>query len=259
MAAKEEFMDLFSLHGKTALVTGASRGIGEVIAKTLAAHGAKVILTSRKLEGLRRVEGEIVQAGGKAESIACHAGDMEQIKALFLEITGRYPRLDILVNNAGTNPFFGDVLSADEKAWDKTCDVNLKGYFFISQHAAKWMQKSGGGSIVNVASVNGIRPAPFQGIYSITKAGIIAMTKSFAKELAPYHIRVNALLPGLTDTKFSAALTQNPDILKMVLPTIPLGRMARPEEMAGAVLYLVSDVASYTTGICLTVDGGMLA
>jgi NAD(P)-dependent dehydrogenase (short-subunit alcohol dehydrogenase family) len=252
-------MDAFDLKGKTALVTGASRGIGEAIAKTLAVHGAEVILTSRKLESLRRVEGEIVQAGGKAESIACHAGEVAQIDALFQGIASRYPRLDILVNNAGTNPFFGSVLSVDEKVWGKTCDVNLKGYFFMSQHAAKWMQKSGGGAIVNVASVSGIRPAPFQGVYSITKAGIIAMTKSFAKELAPYHIRVNALLPGLTDTKFTAVLTQDPDILKMVLPMIPMGRVARPEEMAGAVLYLVSEAASYTTGICLTVDGGMLA
>lgn len=251
-------MPMFDLNGKTALVTGASRGIGEAIAKTLAAHGAQVILTSRKIEGLKRVEAQIVQAGGKAGSVACHTGDMAQIASLFGELTALYPRLDILVNNAGTNPFFGDVLSTDEKAWDKTCDVNLKGYFFMSQYAAKWMIQSGGGAIVNVASVNGVRPAPFQGVYSITKAGIIAMTKSFAKELAPQHIRVNALLPGLTDTKFTAAL-QNPDILKMVLPMIPLGRMAKPEEMAGAVLYLVSDAASYTTGICLTVDGGMLA
>ena len=252
-------MDSFNLDGKIALVSGASRGIGEAVAKILAAHGARVILASRKLEGLKRVEEEIVRSGGRAESMACHTGDMGQISALFAEIGSRYGRLDILVNNAGTNPFFGDVLSADEKAWDKTCDVNLKGYFFMSQHAAKLMQKAGGGAIVNVASVNGVRPAPFQGIYSITKAGVIAMTKSFAKELAQYHIRVNALLPGLTDTKFASALTQNPDILKAVLPGIPMGRIAKPEEMAGAVLYLVSDAASYTTGICLNVDGGMLA
>jgi NAD(P)-dependent dehydrogenase (short-subunit alcohol dehydrogenase family) len=252
-------MDGFNLEGKIALVTGASRGIGEAIAKVLAAHGARLILTSRRIEGLRSVEEAIVQAGGAAESIPCHAGEPAQITALFAEIDKRHGRLDILVNNAGTNPFFGDVLSVDEKAWDKTFDVNLKGSFFMSQHAARLMQKAGGGAIVNVASVNGVRPAPFQGIYSITKAGIIAMTKAFAKELAPCHIRVNALLPGLTDTKFSAALTGNPEILKMVLPTIPLGRVARPEEMAGAVLYLVSDAASYTTGSCLTVDGGMLA
>jgi NAD(P)-dependent dehydrogenase (short-subunit alcohol dehydrogenase family) len=252
-------MDCFNLKGKIALVTGASRGIGEAIAKLLAANGAHIILTSRKLEGLRRVEEEIQQAGGAAESLVCHVGDMEQIKGLFAKIESCHERLDILVNNAGTNPFFGDVLSADEKAWDKTCDVNLKGYFFMSQYAARVMQKKGGGAIVNIASVNGVRPWPLQGIYSITKAGVIAMTQSFAKELASCHIRVNAILPGLTDTKFTAALTQNPDIMKMVLPLIPMGRIAKPEEMAGAVLYLVSDAASYTTGICLTVDGGMLA
>jgi len=252
-------MENFNLKGKLALVTGASRGIGEAIAKTLAEHGARVILASRKLEALRRVEEEIVQTGGAAEAIACHVGEMAQIDALFAQIGERFSRLDILVNNAGTNPFFGDVLSADEKAWDKTCDVNLKGCFFMSQHAAKLMKQTGGGAIVNVASVNGIRPALFQGIYSITKAGIIAMTQSFAKELAPYRIRVNALLPGLTDTKFTAVLTENPEILKTGLSMIPMGRIAKPGEMAGAVLYLVSDAASYTTGICLTVDGGMLA
>ncbi len=251
-------MDCFNLKGKVALVTGGSRGIGEAIAKLLAIHGAHLILVSRKLEGLRRVEEEIRHAGGTAESLVCHVGEMDQIRGLFAKIESCHGRLDILVNNAGTNPFFGDVLSADEKAWDKTCDVNLKGYFFMSQYAARFMQKTGGGAIVNVASVNGVRPAPLQGIYSITKAGIIAMTQSFAKELAPCRIRVNALLPGLTDTKFTAAL-KTPDMLKMVLPTIPMGRIARPEEMAGAVLYLVSDAASYTTGICLTVDGGMLA
>ena len=164
-----------------------------------------------------------------------------------------------MVNNAATNPFFGDVLSADEKAWDKTFAVNMKGVFFISQEAAKIMKDQGGGVIVNVASINAIRPAPFQGIYSITKAGIVALTKSFAKELAPLNIRVNALLPGLTDTKFSSLMISNPDIMKIILPSIPLGRAAKPEEMAGAVLYMVSEASSYMTGACIVVDGGMLA
>ena len=255
MAAKE----LFRLDGKIALVTGASRGIGEAIAKTLAAHGAQLILASRKIDELRRVEEDIVRDGGKAVSVACHTGEMEQIKRLFEEIRKRFKRLDILVNNAATNPFFGDVLSADEKAWDKTVAVNLKGLFFISQEAARMMKEVGGGSIVNVASVNAIRPAPFQGIYSITKAGVVGMTKSFAKELASLNIRVNALLPGLTDTKFSALMTGNADLMKLILPTIPLGRAAKPEEMAGAVLYLVSDAASYVTGSCIIADGGMMA
>jgi NAD(P)-dependent dehydrogenase (short-subunit alcohol dehydrogenase family) len=251
--------DLFLLENKTALVTGASRGIGAAIAKTLAAHGAQVILASRKLDDLKRVEDEIIKAGGKAASIACHTGEMAQIHHLFNKIKTKYKRLDILVNNAATNPFFGDVLSADEKAWDKTFAVNMKGVFFISQEAARIMKDQGGGVIVNVASINAIRPAPFQGIYSITKAGIVALTKSFAKELAPLNIRVNALLPGLTDTKFSSLMISNPDIMKIILPSIPLGRAAKPEEMTGAVLYMVSDASSYMTGACIVVDGGMLA
>ncbi|MCU0845055.1 MAG: SDR family oxidoreductase [Spirochaetes bacterium] len=248
-----------SLKGKTALVTGASRGIGESIAKTLAAYGAELILASRKIDDLNKVGDEIREAGGTADAIACHTGEMAQVNALFDEIRKRYKKLDILVNNAATNPYFGDVLGADENVWDKTFAVNLKGMFFMSQHAAKMMKNSGGGAIVNVASVNGIRPAPFQAIYSITKAGVIALTKSFAKELAPLNIRVNALLPGLTDTKFAAAITSNDDILKFVLPSIPMNRVAKPDEMAGAVLYLVSDLASYTTGATIVVDGGMLA
>ena len=252
-------MDSFGLKGKTALITGASRGIGKAIAGLLAAYGARVVLISRKIDSLHSVEEEIRKAGGQADSIACNVGEMGQIEDLFKEIEQHYPKLDILVNDAGANPFFGDLLNVDEKAWDKTFAVNLKGSFFMSQHAAKLMHKSGGGCIVNVASVNGVKPAPFQGVYSITKAGVISMTKACAREFAPYNIRVNALLPGLADTKFASALTQSEEIMKMVLPLIPMGRIAKPEEMAGAVLYLVSDAASYTTGICLTVDGGMLA
>jgi NAD(P)-dependent dehydrogenase (short-subunit alcohol dehydrogenase family) len=249
----------YDFKNKIALVTGASRGIGEAIAMALAAHGAEVILSSRKIDALKGVEKAITDAGGKAFSIACHSGDMGQINSLFSEIKKKYGRLDILVNNAATNPFFGDVLSVDEGAWSKTVDVNLRGYFFIAQNAAKMMKEAGGGAILNVASVNGVRPAPYQGVYSITKAGVIAMTQSFAKELANLKIRVNALLPGLTDTKFSAAITSTEGILNLVLPTIPMARIAQPEEMVGAAVYLLSDYASYTTGTCLAVDGGMLA
>lgn len=250
---------LFQLDGKIALITGASRGIGEAVAKTLAAHGAEVILASRRLGDLERVAEAITAAGGRATAIPCHIGEMAQIEELFAQICARFAKLDILVNNAATNPFFGEVLGADERAWDKTCNVNLKGYFFMSQYAARMMKEQGGGAIVNVASVNGIKPAPFQGIYSITKAGVIAMTKSFAKELAGFNIRVNALLPGITDTKFSAVMVQNAEFMQAVLPMIPMGRVGQPAEMAGAVLYLVSDAAAYTTGACIIADGGMLA
>ncbi|HOE20764.1 MAG TPA: SDR family oxidoreductase [Spirochaetota bacterium] len=249
----------FDLDNKIAIVTGASRGIGQSIAKGLAAHGATVFCTSRKIEDLNKVKDEIESEGGKAHAIACHIGKLDDIQNLFKAVEERYGRLDILVNNAATNPYFGDVLHATADAWDKTIDVNFKGYFFMSQYAANLMIKNKGGSIVNVASINGIRPAPFQGIYSMTKAGVIAMTKSFAKELAPFNVRVNAILPGLTDTKFSSVMTQNEEILKLILPTIPMKRVANPDEMVGAVVYLVSDAASYTTGATIVIDGGALA
>ncbi|RLA99123.1 MAG: short-chain dehydrogenase [Deltaproteobacteria bacterium] len=248
----------FSLDGKIALITGASRGIGEAIASTLAEYGAHVILTSRKQESLDKVAGKIKDSGGRAIPIACHVGKLDQIESLFNEIRERFGRLDILINNAATNPYFGDMLGADEGIWDKTNEVNLKGPFFMIQHAAKLMIETGGGSIVNVASINGIRPAPLQGIYSITKAGLIMLTKAYALELADKNIRVNALLPGLTETKFAAALFQNKDIYNIALSRIPMKRHAEPLEMAGAVLYLVSDAASYTTGTCIICDGGSL-
>jgi NAD(P)-dependent dehydrogenase (short-subunit alcohol dehydrogenase family) len=260
MKKDNTFLKQVDFTGKRALITGASRGIGESIAVTLASLGAEVILVSRKIEGLKEVENKIIADGGKAVSIPCNIGNMEEIDGLFKQIREKFDKIDILVNNSATNPFFGSNLDATESAWEKTFSVNLKGYFFMTQQAAKIMKEKGGGSIVNISSVNGIKPAPMQGMYSITKAGVISMTKSFAKELAAYNIRVNAVLPGMTDTKFSAAITQNPNILdKFVLPSIPMSRIAQPDEMAGAVVYLVSDAASFTTGSCIIVDGGMLA
>lgn len=250
--------ELFDLSGKVALVTGASRGIGESIAKQLADHGAHVIISSRKIEGCQQVADEIKKNGGSAEAIACHIGDMEQVESIFKQIEDTHGKLDILVNNAAANPYFGHVLDTDLSAFQKTVDVNIRGYFFMSTYGAKLMKKGSGGSIVNVASVNGVIPGPFQGIYSITKAAVISMTKTFAKECATLNIRVNALLPGATDTKFASTIVNNPAILKKAMEHVPMNRVASPDEMAGAVLYLVSDAASYTTGTCLNVDGGYL-
>jgi len=250
--------NLFSLKDKVALVTGASRGIGEGIAKLLASAGAHVIVSSRKIDGCQRVADEIISAGGSAEALACHIGEMDQIENCFKQIEDKHGKLDILVNNAAANPYFGHVLDTDLNAFQKTCDVNIRGYFFMSATAGKLMKKSGGGNIINVASVNGVIPGDFQGIYSITKSAVIAMTKTFAKECASVGIRVNALLPGLTDTKFASALTSNDAILKQAMLHIPMKRAAMPEEMAGTVLYLASDASSYTTGTCINVDGGYL-
>lgn len=250
--------DLFDLSGKVALVTGASRGIGESIARILASYGAHVIVSSRKIDGCEAVAEGIRSEGGSAEAIACHIGEMDQIDAIFKNIAEKHGKLDILVNNAATNPHFGPIETTDVGAFQKTVDVNIRGYFFMTAEGVKMMKKGSGGAIVNVASINGVVPGHFQGIYSITKAAVISMTQAYAKELGQQGIRVNALLPGLTDTKFASALTTNESIKKQAMAHIPMHRIAEPNEMAGAVLYLVSDAASYTTGVCLNVDGGYL-
>jgi NAD(P)-dependent dehydrogenase (short-subunit alcohol dehydrogenase family) len=250
---------LFDLDGKIAFVSGASRGIGEAIAKLLAQQGAHVIVSSRKIDGCQAVADAIIAEGGKATAIACHIGEMEQIQSVFAQIREQFGRLDILVNNAATNPQFCNVLDTDLSAFQKTVDVNIRGYYFMSIEGGKLMKENGGGSIINVASINGVSPGEFQGIYSVTKAAVISMTKVFAKECAQFGIRCNALLPGLTDTKFASALTKNDSILKIALQRIPLKRVADPSEMAGTVLYLASDASSYTTGVALNVDGGFLS
>jgi NAD(P)-dependent dehydrogenase (short-subunit alcohol dehydrogenase family) len=175
------------------------------------------------------------------------------------QIKDRYGKLDILINNAATNPYFGEMLTADEGSWNKTFDVNLKGPFFLIQQAAKLMEQSGGGSIVNVSSINGVKPALYQGVYSITKAGLISMTQAFAKELASRNIRVNSLLPGLVNTSFSKVIIENEAIHDIAVKMVPMGRHAEPQEIAGAALYLVSDAASFTTGSSFVVDGGTLS
>ncbi|GLZ87557.1 SDR family oxidoreductase [Pseudomonas sp. BN414] len=251
--------NLFDLDGKIAFVSGASRGIGEAIAKLLAQQGAHVIVSSRKIEGCQAVADAIIAEGGQATAIACHIGEMEQIQSVFAEIREKFGRLDILVNNAATNPQFCNVLDTDLSAFQKTVDVNIRGYYFMSIEGGKLMKQNGGGSIINVASINGVSPGEFQGIYSVTKAAVISMTKVFAKECAQFGIRCNALLPGLTDTKFASALVKNDAILNVALQRIPLKRVADPSEMAGTVLYLASDASSYTTGVALNVDGGFLS
>ncbi len=251
--------DLFDLSGKIAVVTGASRGIGAEIARLLAAQGAHVIVSSRKQEDCQKVVDAIVTNGGSAEANACHIGEMAQIEALFASLEQTHGRLDVLVNNAATNPYFGPITETDPAIFQKTVDVNIRGYFYMSSFAAKLMAKHGGGSIINVASVNGVVPGFQQGIYSITKAAVISMTKAFAVECAAAGVRCNALLPGLTDTRFASVLVNTPAILKQALAHVPMRRVAQPSEMAGAALYFASAASSYTTGAVLNVDGGYLS
>ena len=249
----------FDLTGKIAIVTGASRGIGAEIAKLLAQHGAHVVVSSRKQADCQAVADAIAADGGSAEAMACHIGELEQIASLHAQVANTHGRLDVLVNNAATNPFFGHVLDTEPSVFQKTVDVNIRGYFYMSTHGARLMARNGGGSIVNVASVNGVVPGFQQAIYSITKAAVISMTKAFAVECAERGVRCNALLPGLTDTKFASVLVNTPAILEQALAHVPMRRVAQPSEMAGAALYLASDAASYTTGAVLNVDGGYLS
>jgi NAD(P)-dependent dehydrogenase (short-subunit alcohol dehydrogenase family) len=249
--------NLFNLTGKIALVTGASRGIGESIAKLLAEQGAHVIVSSRKLDDCQLVADAITSDGGSAEALACHVGNMDDISNCFAHIKQAHGKLDILINNAATNPYFGDILDTDLGAYTKTVDVNIRGYFFMCIEGGKLMRDNGGGSIVNTASINALKPGPMQGIYSISKAAVVNMTQAFAKECGRHNIRVNALLPGLTKTKFAGALFSNEEMYKNAIKTIPLHRHAVPDEMAGTVLYLASDASSYTTGECIVVDGGL--
>ncbi|HWJ07667.1 MAG TPA: SDR family oxidoreductase [Steroidobacteraceae bacterium] len=248
----------FDLTGRVALVTGASRGIGEAIAQGLAQHGAEVVVSSRKQEACEAVAAGIVAAGGKARAIACHIGDMAALEALFARIDGDYGRLDVLVNNAATNPYYGHVLDTDLGAFQKTVDVNIRGYFYASVFGGRIMRRNGGGSIINIASVNAVRPGPQQGIYSITKGAVLNMTKAFAKECGPHGIRCNAILPGLIRTRFAGALLADEKQVEHYLGTNPLGRVGEPQDLAGAALFLASPASAYVTGEFLVVDGGFL-
>lgn len=248
--------DLFDLSGKIALVTGASRGIGAEIAKLFAKQGAYVIVSSRKQADCELVAAEIRQNGGQAEAFACHVGDLQAIEAIFQHIKQQHKVLDILVNNAGTNPYFGHILDTDLSAFDKTVEVNIRGYFFMSIQAGQLMRAQKNGVIINTASVNALQPGVGQGIYSITKAAVVSMTQAFAKECGPLGIRVNAILPGLTNTRLASALFQQEAIYQQVISEIPLRRHAEPEEMAGTALYLASNASTYTNGACIVVDGG---
>ncbi len=247
-----------NLTNKVALITGASRGIGQAIAEAYAAAGAKVVLASRKQEGVDAVAELIRAQGGEALAVAAHTGDETAVQALISQATKAYGGIDILVNNAATNPHFGHILSAEDSHWDKILDVNVKGYFRVAKLCAESMKERGGGKIINMASVAGLEPQPMMGVYSVSKAAVLMLTQVLAAELAQFNIQVNAIAPGFVKTKFSAALWQNPMINEAVLKAIPQGRMAEPEELTGVALYLASDASSFTTGATFTIDGGQM-
>ena len=249
----------FDLTGRVAIVTGASRGIGKAIAEAYARAGAKVVLASRKQNALDEAAEAIRSFGGEATGIAAHNGDKDALYALVERTVAHYGGLDILVNNAATNPHFGSLLEAADSYWQKTIEVNLMGNVWLSQAAVKAMRAKGGGKIINVASIVGLTPGRYQGIYSITKAGVISLTKTLAVELGADNIQVNAIAPGLVQTKFAQALWGNPELLDQVLARTPAGRIGQPRDIAGAALYLASAASDFTTGAVFVLDGGVTA
>jgi NAD(P)-dependent dehydrogenase (short-subunit alcohol dehydrogenase family) len=245
-----------SLENKVVLITGASRGIGQAITMGLAQAGADIAIASRKLPDLEKVAVEIKKMGRKCLTVAAHIGKIEEINNLVKKVIDEFGTIDILVNNAATNPTMASAIDIDDRAWDSIMNLNLKGLFFLSQAVARIMKEKGGGKIINVASIAGITPDILP-VYSISKAGVIMATKVMAQQWAIYNIRVNAIAPGLTKTRFSEPIWKNQDILNIAMSRTPLGRPAEPEEMVGAVIYLASDASSYVTGQVLAIDGGM--
>ncbi len=250
---------LLDVTGRIAIVTGGSRGIGWAIARAYADAGMKVVIASRKQDALDAAADEIRAAVPDADvtPIAAHNGDKAALQQLVAQTVERCGGLDVLVNNAATNPHFGPILDAEDSHWQKTLEVNVLGNFWLTQAAVPYMRQRGGGKIINIASVNGLRPGTMQGVYSVTKAAVINMTQTLAMELAGDHIQVNAIAPGLIQTKFAQALWDNPDILAGITAKTPAGRIGQPEDIAGMALYLAAPASNFSTGQVYVVDGGV--
>jgi NAD(P)-dependent dehydrogenase (short-subunit alcohol dehydrogenase family) len=253
------YMDKYRLDGKVALVTGGSRGIGRATALGLAEAGADVAVASRKLPDLENVAAEIRKMGRKSLPVAAHVGRMDDISSLVAKVRDEFGRIDILVNNAGTSPALASSLEVDERLWDSIMNLNLKGLFFLSQAVAKVMKEHGGGRIINVASMDGLKPEANIGTYAVSKAGVIMVSRVMALELARYNIRVNTIAPGnvhtrLGDSRFLAM----PEYEEEMVKRTPLGRIGQPGDIVGAMIYLASDASSFVTGECVVVAGGIV-
>jgi NAD(P)-dependent dehydrogenase (short-subunit alcohol dehydrogenase family) len=244
--------------GKVAIVTGGSRGIGASIAEAFAREGARVVIASRKAEELQAAAARIDEKyPGRVVPHACHTGSPDAIAELVAWVEREVGVPDVAVNNAATNPHFGPMLTIEWGAWDKTFEVNLKGYFELTRQVARRLiAHNRPGAIVNVASIAGLRAAPAQGVYGMTKAAVISMTQTLAAELGPARIRINAIAPGLVETKLAAALVTNPELSKVFTDRAPLHRMGKPDEIAPLALFLASDDSSFITGQTFAADGG---
>lgn len=259
MTTKTSTRSLFELNGKVALITGASKGIGESIARSLAEFGAKVVVSSRKGEAVAEVAAAFQADGLEATSVAANMGRMEDVNHLVDATISAYGGIDIIVNNAATNPVYGPIEGTDERAFDKIIDVNLKGPLMLCNRAHPILKQRGGGSIMHISSIGGLTPEKGIGMYSVSKAALISMTKAMAQDWGRDGIRINAICPGLIKTKFSEALWNNEENRDRFLGRIPLGRLGTIEDLGGLAVYLASDASAYCTGGVYMVDGGYIA
>lgn len=251
-----EISKQFDLSGKVAIVTGASKGIGKAIAEALAQQGAHVVVSSRKQDAVDAVAKEINDQGWLASASACHMGDDEQIQRLAGNTIKTLGGVDIVVNNAAANPVFGPLEDAGDEAFQKIMQVNVQGPLNLAKYCLDSMKSRGGGSIINISSIEGITPGHGLGLYSVSKAALIQLSKVMAREWGKDHIRVNAICPGLIETKFSEALTSNEKIMKMIMMKQALPMVAQPEDIAGLALYLASPASAFVTGAVISADGG---
>lgn len=253
-----KLLDRFRLDGKVAIVTGASKGIGEAIVRGLAEFGASVVVSSRNQTAVDEIAAAVRADGGQALGIACNVGKFPDTTDLVDKTIAEFGGVDIIVNNAATNPVFGPIQEVGERAFDKIIDVNVKGPFELCKRAYPSMVQRGGGSIINISSIGGLKPERMIGVYSMSKAALINMSMAMAQDWGSDNIRVNVICPGLIKTKFSAALWQNEAILDRFIQHLPLGRIGEPEDLAGLAVFLASTAGAYCTGAVYLVDGGYM-
>jgi NAD(P)-dependent dehydrogenase (short-subunit alcohol dehydrogenase family) len=246
---------LFDLQDRVVLITGGSRGLGAAMSVGLADRGARVVIASRKLASCEALAATIAESGGQAHPLACHVGEWQSLAGVIDAAASHWGRLDGLVNNAGMSPLAPSLLETSEVLFDKVIGVNLKGPTRLTASAATAMAATGGGSIVNISSLASVKPTPVAPVYAAAKAGLNALTTATALEYAGVGVRVNGIICGTFDTDAASGFVRNPDLLPDVVRRIALGRVGRPEEIVGAVVYLLSDASSYTTGSLMTIDG----
>lgn len=249
------------LGGRTALVTGGSRGIGLAVARRLLAGGARVLVTGRKPEGLEKAVAELAASGfHDVRTAVAHSARETDVARAFQVAEDAFGPVDVVVNNAATNPVMAPLVDMEVAVFDKILATNLRGYLLVAREAVRRLRAAGrGGSIINISTVGAYRTLDGLGAYGISKAAVNRMTAVLAVELAAENIRVNGVAPGVVRTRFSAALWKDPEVEQLVTRGVPLGRIAEPDEVAGAVAFLASDEARYITGETIVVDGGMLA